>query len=173
MKITVANFEIDLDEKKYIDLNTGKKGPIGTIFNLSRYVFLSIGIIISIKKPCRIMKFNHDKRGRKNSKGYLVCRLTPDNGERMSSGNCRVNRLMWTAFYGEIPVDVITGVSMEIDHIDGIPENNDINNLRPIPHKVNMAEHARLKAYENVQKYKIPIPTNKAKPKQYHQAGLF
>lgn len=50
-------------------------------------------------------------------------------GERIY---CHVHHLVWEAFNGPIPK------GMEIDHIDGNPSNNSLENLRAVSHQTNM-----------------------------------
>jgi len=168
-KLTIKNFDIDLEKKIFIDLNSGKQGYFGTILNLCAYIFLSIGQIIRIKKPFTVMKQHGDKRGRKDSKGYPTCRLSNDDGKRLSSGSCRVNCLIWRALRGEIPKET------EVDHFDEDPWNNDIDNLRLMSHGQNIAEHVRVRAYNHTKKNNIPVPSDKkiSKPKPYKQEYLW
>ena len=178
MKITIENIEIYFDKREFIDLNSGRKGSFESIPGLSSYIFLSssenfnsMRQIIRIKKPYCVIVPKGDRRGRKNSNGYPSCRLTDDNGVRLSGGSCRVNTLMWRAFYGEIPKK--EGKPLEVDHDDENVWNNDIDKLKLTPHSINVRNHVRTAALDYVKENNIPIPTNKIKPKPIQQAVLF
>jgi len=51
--------------------------------------------------------------------------------------------------------------------------NNSYDNLIAKPHPINIKGHVRKAALDHVKENKISVPTNKTKPKQYQQAGLF
>lgn len=71
-------------------------------------------------------------------------------GHRRADGYCLikikqrgyfVHRLVWLVEHGSMP-------EMEIDHIDGDPSNNRIENLRDVPHQVN-AQNVRVARSSN------------------------
>lgn len=62
--------------------------------------------------------------GSKNDRGYIRVEF---NHKAFA-----VHRLIWTLFNGEIPE------KMEIDHINRITDDNRIENLRCVSHKINM-----------------------------------
>lgn len=60
--------------------------------------------------------------GSKNNRGYISIKI---NGKRYKS-----HRLAWLYIYGEFPKN-------EIDHINGIRDDNRIENLREVTHRQN------------------------------------
>lgn len=73
-----------------------------------------------IKKP---QVYPGMRAGNKNKEGYVAVRI---NGK-----DHRAHRIIWVMHNGPIP----TG--LEIDHIDGNPSNNRIENLRAVTHLEN------------------------------------
>jgi hypothetical protein len=64
---------------------------------------------------------------RKKINGRIVCRLYVDKKQYTVLSY----RLAWYLHYGKLPVN-------SIDHIDGNPSNNKIDNLRDVTHQQNM-----------------------------------
>lgn len=71
--------------------------------------------------------------GSKNSKGYVKITLNM-NGEEI---DCFEHRLIWMYFNGEIPE------GMEVNHIDGVKDNNNIDNLELLTPQKN-SQHAMI-----------------------------
>lgn len=76
-----------------------------------------------------------DPAGHLNGTGYLHVGLA---GRKL-----RVNRIVWAMHHGSWP-------SGEVDHIDGDPLNNRIENLRDVTHGVNMMNRRRPRADSSV-----------------------
>ena len=80
-----------------------------------------------------------------SKKGYLQVRLFNEHtrrGNQLSKGVAPqkgqlhyVHRLVWETFVGEIPE------GKEIDHIDGNPQNNNVDNLQVITRRENINKH--------------------------------
>ena len=68
----------------------------------------------------------------KVGKGYLAVWLK-------NNGLYQAHRVAWLLYTGNDPGD------MEIDHIDGNPENNIFSNLRVVDHQVNMMNQRKRK----------------------------
>lgn len=66
-----------------------------------------------------------------------------------------LHRLLWEAFIGEIPE------GYEIDHIDGNPSNNVLQNLRIVTHKENMNNPNTIKRFSESNKGKGVINNQK------------
>ena len=71
-------------------------------------------------------------------KGYLHVGLSK-NGKQES---CLVHIIVWQIFNGKIPD------GKEIDHIDGNPSNNCLENLRCVPHKENCNNPVTIKRHK-------------------------
>ena len=77
-------------------------------------------------------------------KGLRKQQLTKDGYYRLSlyknhkKATITVHRLVWAAFYGEIPQN------MEVNHINEIKTDNRLNNLNLLKHKDNMTWGTRL-----------------------------
>ena len=108
------------------------------IENYDRYEVSDTGLVISLaqEKP-KILK---SQKASQSKKGYLQVRLYNDENKRDEKGRkigklCYVHRLVWEAFMGEIPQD------KEIDHIDGNPHNNNLNNLQLLTRRENTVKY--------------------------------
>jgi hypothetical protein len=87
-----------------------------------RYLILELGIILYSETS----KICPDYHG---NNGYRKIKIYPDGRKERKA--FWLNRLVWQAFYGEIPE------GMQIDHIDGDRLNNALVNLRPVTPKQN------------------------------------
>jgi len=75
------------------------------------------------------------QRASQSKKGYVQVRLYDGSGKL---GKLQyVHRLVWQNFVGEIPE------GLEIDHIDGNPRNNNINNLQLLSRRDNTDKYNR------------------------------
>lgn len=99
-----------------------------------------------------------------------------DKGRYMSIGifgkRYQVHRVAWAIFYGQWPINFI-------DHIDGNGLNNQIANLRDVPHQTNCMNLARSKTnasgisgvywHKKAKKWHAQVSHNK----RVHYLGLF
>lgn len=90
--------------------------------------------ISSYGRICRIAPAQGTKRGRilkthTNKSGYVVCVLCKDGHQK----NYRVHRLIYEAFIKPIPK------GMEINHKNGIRNNNQLSNLECLTKQQNVA----------------------------------
>lgn len=85
-------------------------------------------------KYFKCKKGNHAGSKCKNSKDRLTAWVV-----RVNSKNYLAHRVVWYLFHGEIEE------SLNIDHIDGDPLNNNINNLRLVTQGVNNRNHGMQK----------------------------
>ena len=77
----------------------------------------------SQKKYLAVGLFN--EHNRRNGRGEKVPKMT------------YVHRIVWETFMGEIPKN------LEVDHVDGNPHNNNLENLRLVTRKQNTRTHFR------------------------------
>lgn len=84
------------------------------------------GLVYSVKKGKLVLRSL--SRFSKKKKYIRVCVRDYETNKIVSK---RVHRLVWETFKGEIPE------GMQIDHIDGNPENNRLDNLRCVTPKEN------------------------------------
>jgi len=75
------------------------------------------------------------QRASQSKKGYVQVRLF--NKEYPKGRLQYIHRIVWETFKGEIPS------GMEIDHIDGNPLNNNIDNLQVLSRRNNNLKHIR------------------------------
>jgi len=96
----------------------------------SRYLILSNGVVEYRKTGKVCPDYSDGNKKGKNGKcrGYRKIKIYDDKGVRKCFS---VHRLVWLAFFGEIPK------GFEVDHIDGKRSNNSIDNLRVIPILIN------------------------------------
>lgn len=66
--------------------------------------------------------------------GYRIASwmIRDERGKAMKRAFCRVHRIVWELHNGPVPE------GLEIDHIDGNKQNNDISNLRAVSHSENL-----------------------------------
>lgn len=119
------------------------------------YVITSEGDVWSFKrkKPRKLKP----QKVTQSKKGYLQVRLfnedtrrgkTLINGKKTNMGKLYyVHRLVWETFVGGIPED------KEIDHKDGNPHNNSIDNLQVITRRENLVKYAYKSAKRNGRRY--------------------
>lgn len=106
----------------------------------------------------RVVKIE-DSTYRASSNGYIINKqgrplVGSENGKGYCQHQIKINnrvksyytaRLIYEAFNGKIPE------GLEIDHIDGDPRNNKLENLRAVTHKENMnnpVTKARMKGHK-------------------------
>jgi len=72
--------------------------------------------------------------GTLDAAGYRVASwsIRDDHGKVLKRAFCRVHRIVWELHNGPVPE------GLEIDHIDGDKQNNDIINLRIVSHSENL-----------------------------------
>jgi hypothetical protein len=68
--------------------------------------------------------------------GRIVCCVYVDKKQY----KVKSHRLAWYLHYGHLPINFI-------DHIDGNPSNNKIDNLRDVTHQQNQWNHTKAKGY--------------------------
>lgn len=73
---------------------------------------------------------------RKKTNGRVVCRLYVEK----KPYDLLSHRLAWYLHYGHLPIN-------SIDHIDGNPSNNKIDNLRDVTHQQNQWNQTKAKGY--------------------------
>jgi len=73
---------------------------------------------------------------RKDKRGY-ICSLLRENWKQYE---IKAHRFAWFMYYGELPKN-------HIDHIDGNPSNNKIENLRDVTHQQNHMNRKKVKGY--------------------------
>jgi hypothetical protein len=73
---------------------------------------------------------------RRKINGRIACRLYVDKKQY----DVLSYRLAWYLHYGHLPINFI-------DHIDGNPSNNKIDNLRDVTHQQNQWNHTKAKGY--------------------------
>jgi len=89
---------------------------------------------------------------RKKTLGYIHCEIK----EKKKQYHLKAHRLAWYLYYGELPKN-------QIDHIDGDPSNNRINNLRDVTPRQNMFNIKKAKGYswhKRDKKYAAKIKVN-------------
>ena len=124
------------------------------------YVVTSEGDIWSLKwKKARKLK---PQRASQSKKGYLQVRLFNKHTRRgvklktinkkMQMGKLHyVHRLVYETFIGEIPE------GLEIDHKDGNPLNNSVDNLQTITRRQNILKYAAPKGKKYLRNYRDEI----------------
>ena len=85
-------------------------------------------------------KFGFEIANTRNNKGYIYATI---DGKQIPK-----HRLIWEAFNGEIPD------GMEIDHINGNPSDNRLENLRLVTHEDNCNNPVTKERYKNSNKGK-------------------
>jgi len=116
----------------------------------SRYEILETGVVRyrGTEKICP--DYGDGKFSTKRGRGYRRVKIYNDQGSR----HCfSVHRLVWWAFFGEIPKD------FDVDHIDFDRGNNCINNLRVIPSKRNRTRKKRTSQNLKDVGTKLTVPT--------------
>ena len=92
----------------------------------------------SFTRPCDYARWLNQFEGRAAGhtevRGYRQIRLSSPAGSYMA------HRLVWAYHHGAI------GEGLEIDHIDGNPANNRLENLRCVPHSENLRNRAKLRS---------------------------
>jgi hypothetical protein len=65
--------------------------------------------------------------------GSVVGNVAKDGRVQLSVDNnhCRAHRIIWLMVTGSLPLH-------DVDHVDGNPSNNRWDNLRDVPHKINL-----------------------------------
>lgn len=81
-----------------------------------------------IWKSSRRRKLTGKEAGSPNRDGYILVRV--------AGVSTRAHRVAWFLYYGKWPEN-------DIDHIDGNPSNNEISNLRDVPHRINLMNMRR------------------------------
>jgi len=94
----------------------------------SRYEILATGVIKYRATGKICPDWGDGAMTARRGRGYRKIKLYDDQGIRRLFS---VHRLMWRAFFGEIPAN------FDVDHIDFDRGNNNINNLRIIPSHLN------------------------------------
>lgn len=111
--------EKNAEIKQRIKINLDDYGELAQFRN-SPYYLTKDGKVINISRKCelRLEKSGNYLRfaGQYNLKGHHFL----------------VHRAVWEAFNGEIPE------GLDIDHIDGNPHNNSLDNLQAISHRENL-----------------------------------
>jgi len=107
------------------------------------YVITSEGDVWSTKrsKPLKLKP----QKASQSKKGYLQVRLF--NKQTPKGRLLYVHRLVYQTFVGEIPE------GKEIDHIDGNPHNNCIDNIQVITRRENMVKYAHRLSRETGKRY--------------------
>jgi hypothetical protein len=143
-----------------------------TIKGYDDYTISSQGDVYSYRrnKPLKLKL----QKATQSKKKYLQVRIfnkhtlsktkVDKNGKPCNVGKLQyIHRLVWEAFVGEIPK------GMTIDHIDGNPNNNNLNNLQLLSSRDNTIRHynrdgnrylrkerdAMIKAYEELKTYTL------------------
>lgn len=136
-----------------------------TLKDYPNYEIYDNGMIISKRKKGITGRILNRKeiRPTKAKNGYRTVRLYNKQGVMKQF---YLHRLVYMAFYGDI-----TG--LEIDHLDGNRDNNNLNNLRATTHKENCANEV------SKERYRIANSRDKgkydyermqlARTKQYHE----
>ena len=125
------------------------------IENFEDYIITSEGDVWSKrrKKPIKLKP----QKASQSKKGYLQVRLFNEYTRRgklnktggfIQKGQLHyLHRLVYEHFVGEIPA------GKEIDHIDGNPHNNNIDNLQIITRRENMVKYAHRLSKETGRRY--------------------
>lgn len=104
------------------------------IEGFDRYTLTQEGNVFSYARGKK--KLLKPQKASQSKKGYWVARLY--NNEFPLGQGHYIHRLVWNHF-GDFPIPD----GMEIDHIDGDTENNNINNLQCISKRRNILKHVR------------------------------
>jgi len=82
---------------------------------------------------------------RRNNEGYIYCKVRYEKKQESVLGH----RLAWYLYYGKLPFNYI-------DHIDGVKDNNKIDNLRDVTKAQNSLNRTKAKGvhwHKRVKKY--------------------
>ncbi len=121
------------------------------IENFDNYIIFNNGKIYSLKSK-RFLKPNY------NIDNYLIVSLFDNNKNRKYF---RVHRLVFEAFNGIIPE------GLEVDHINGIRDDNRLINLRLLTPKENCQSRHHLEEYKQIERERYI--KRKDRRKEYHQ----
>ena len=124
--------------------------------NYDNYYIYEDGRVLNIKSK-RFLKFNYN-----NNNGYCRVELCDNNKKRKKFF---IHRLVYETFKGQIPV------KLQVDHVNGIRDDNRLINLRLLTPKENSQNRHNLEQYKEMDKklYLKNKTKNNERTRKYYQ----